>query len=415
MLVSHATSHQESTVALFRQLQREKMAADIDAAVVARHERLLRLHLHVLARCEPEFPAKGAAEVFVGLASHLSSPETQVRSEGYRLAYELLARGGVHAEGAFAALSLFPEYDPFTPLDLYRTHEALRPVLFDLWREQERAVPVALLSRAELQGDDTLQLAALGYAAGQPAIGIELFRSYYQPLQTSVGPRVSGKLLTAALWGGMQRGERDTGRLLRRGIEGEADPQTRLELLRLGALSADPELLPVLRQLLQERPEQGARLLALHGTREAVDLLVEALASAATLAGVAQSWPRVSGERLPQTARLRVVGEGDSPGQGSMPDAAAASTWWLKRRPSLKEEERLLYGAAATLPHLLRLAGTRAGAAGRDLLDLLALQLGRPLGVTAHTEQLRRRTALRQAASAAPAAEHRVETSGDPR
>jgi hypothetical protein len=400
--VPWAQVHWDSAVALFRQRRALTVCAEVDADVVARNEHLLRMHLHVLARCEFSEPAVEKAPLeFVMLARRLSSPLEAVRCEGYALAREMMIKGGEAEEGAFAALTLFPETDDAGMLALYRSHPELRPQLFNLWREQGRAVPTGLLNRAELQGgDETLQAAALAYAATRPEIGVDLFRPYYAHLQSGVAPRCSGRLVALSLWGALVRGEPGAAEVLRRAVECEDDAEIRFKLLRIAALSADAQMLPVLQRLLEERPTQGARLLALHGSAEAVDILLEALSQAATMEAVARAWSWVGGKTLPQKPRLHAVGQ--EGGQGVMPDAECAHAWWSQQRSVLPPEGRMLYGAPLSLPRLYALAQSRAGEAGRDLLDLLAFKLGRPLGISPHAEQARRRSLIQTISTSSP-------------
>ncbi|KIH76542.1 hypothetical protein SAMN05660860_01661 [Geoalkalibacter ferrihydriticus] len=391
---TYAQNHWDCAIALFRQRQSLLAASEMDAAVVARIEMTLRVHLHVLARSDWSEPhADKAAPVFVSLARRLSSPDPEMRQEGTARACSLLSDGGEMGKGAFVALTLLPPEDNARLLDLYRDHHGLRAQLFDLWREQGRRVPTGLLNRAELQGrDEALQEAALAYAASRPEIGVAVFHPYYRGLLSGSASPCSGRLTAQALWGALVRGEQDVAPALRRAVEQEAEPQTRFALLRLAALKADREVLPVLRRLLTERPAQGARLLALHGSLEAVDMLVEALFDPATMDAAARAWPWISAQALPHKARLQVVGaEG---GQGLMPDGEVARAWWAQQRSALSPQDRLLFGAPLSRSRLQALALRKAGDAGRDLLDLLALSLQRPLGVSAHAEQAQRRACL---------------------
>lgn len=390
----YAQSHWDCAIALFRQRQSLLAAPEMDAAVVARIEMTLRVHLHVLARSAwPEPQPDKTAQVFVSLARRLSSPDPERQQEGTARACSLLSEGGEVGQGAFAALALFPPEDNARLLDLYRDHHGLRALLFDLWREQGRRVPAGLLNGAELQGrDEALQEAALAYAASRPEIGVAVFHPYYRGLLSRSASPCSGRLTAHALWGALVRGEQDVSPALRRAVEQEADPQIRFDLLRLAALKADREVLPVLRRLLTEHPAQGARLLALHGCVEAVDMLVEALFDPATMDAAARAWPWLSAQALPHKARLQVVGAAG--GQGLMPDGVIARAWWAQQRSALSPQDCLLFGAPLSQSRLHALALSKAGAAGRDLLDLLALSLQRPLGVSAHAEQAQRRAYL---------------------
>lgn len=391
---NHVQTHWESILVLYRQRRALMALPDVDASLLARNESFLRYHLHVLARCAGfEAQAQKEAQAFALAALRLSSPDEDVRRRGYEMAHAMLVDGGEAGAGAFAALALMPAGAGQGLMDLYHRYERLRPRLFALWREQGWEVPRGLLNRAELQGrDEALQEAALTYAAHSPAVGVDLFQGYCRTLLDGGSTKTTGSVLVPALWGAMLRGAPEIGRMLRRAVERETDPFLRCALLRLAALRADADLLPVLRQLLNERPAQGARLLALHGTAEAVDLLLEALDQVKTMEAAAAVWPWVSGCVLAQKPRLQVVGGEE--GQGLMPDAEAARVWWALQKKTLNDGDRLVFGAPADIDRLQALADQKAGRAGEDLLDLLALKLGSPLDVTATAEQARRRVVL---------------------
>ncbi|ALC17963.1 hypothetical protein DSOUD_3243 [Desulfuromonas soudanensis] len=404
MYVPFARLHRDSAVALFRQRQ-GWLAQDATAAVpLGRLERRLRLHLHVLSRCGDEDPPpEKGPETFVHLAARLDSPLEGQRIAGVEAACAFLAEGGAQGEGAFAALALVaPPEAQEALLDLYRGHEGLRPTLFRLWREQGVVVPAALVARDELRrGGVDLQQAALEYAAEAPAVGPEIFRSFYQPLLGgAAAPKIPKTLLVPALWGGMVRGEREASRALRRAIERETGAGDEA-LLRLAALGGDADFLPVLRRHFETDPAQGAGLLALHGRAGAVEILLEALKHPPARTAVARVWPHLTGSPLPLVPRLRLVGD-ENPGENAatIPDPLAAIRWWEEHRK--EGAGRWIGGAAMSTAHLADLAGKTSGTAGRDILDLLALQLGRPLGLSANAEQARRRVALQEALNQAP-------------
>jgi hypothetical protein len=238
--------------------------------------KILWSHLHVLSRYAPlEMNPAKEAEFFVDLAVRFLAPSATVQQEGCELALSLLQESGPSRQGAFQTLTLFPPPENYPGLlELYRQNKALRPLLFDLWREQSWPVPAGLVSVAELRGhDNELQIAALRYAASQPRIGLELFTAYYQGLLSGAArPEKSGHLLATALWGGLLRGERKLAKPLWRCIESETEQDDLYHLLRLGALMALPEIIPVIKHYGEQHPEAAAELLALHGTEPVMEL-----------------------------------------------------------------------------------------------------------------------------------------------
>jgi hypothetical protein len=331
-----------------------------------------------------------------------------MRQEGYDLALSLLQDPGPARQGAFQALAQLPPPEKDSRLlELYRQNKALRPLLFDLWREQGCSVPPGLVSVAELRGhDNELQIAALRYAASQPKIGLELFTAYYQGLLSGAArPEKSGHLLATALWGGLLRGERKLAKPLWRCIEAETEQADLYHLLRLAAIMALPEIIPVIKHYGEQHPEAAAELLALHGTGPALQALKDLSRAGELPPGVLDAWQWVSGKRLIPGPRLRVVPTEGEPA----PPASNTIDFWCQQQPQLADGQRLLMGVVLSIDHLVLQCRTRAGRYGSNLLDLLAYSLGSPLGVTANAVQFRRRQAIKQkSAITAPAEDKHV-------
>lgn len=399
MIVTHAQTHWDSALVLYRQRDSWPWRPLSDAAPLLRLEQHLRLHLHVLARF-PETATREpqeTADCFVRLASLLSSPEQETRQDAYRQAGELLSAGGPLGLGASQALALFfPPADDRALLDLYRAQPALRPTLFGLWREQGFRVPAALYHQGELQDrDPDLQRAALAYAADNPQVGPELFRAYYQPLLGTPRPiKTSPEALHAALWGGLVRGGRDLVQALLRAIELASEPQ-QLALLRLAALSGDEQFYPVLRQRLETDPQHACRLLALYARPRALEDLLNALDRAPAMEAAAAAWLWLTGQRLGRKPRLSLVGgQDDDSSDETMPDSAVAKAWLQQHRGAFEPASRLFQGQPMTVALLLQAADTLAGQGDADILDLLAIHLGRPLGIRPGSWRAHRSQAL---------------------
>lgn len=400
MMTTNLSTHRDSALAFYRQRGQQQQTALVDGQLMSRQERLFLMHLHVLGNGAPlaAKPEK-EAEFFVDLAGRLLAPSDSVRQAGYQRAMELLQEPGPGRQGAFQSLALFPPPQKHAGLlDLYKQNKALRPLLFDLWREQSWPVPGGLLSVAELRDRDTgLQIAALRYAASQRNLGRELFSAYYQGLLSGAArPEKSGHLLATALWGGLLRGEKQLAKPLWRCIESEIDPGDLYHLLRLGAIMALPEIIPVLMHHGEQNPEATAELLALHGTEPALEALRDLTRTALGLPGILDAWHWVSGRRLTFEPHLRLVS--DSEQESSRPlTPGTIEHWWQRQRPPLEAGQRLLMGAVFSTEHLVIQCRTRAGRFSRNLLDLLSYTLGSPLGVTAGAFQSRRGQAIDRA------------------
>jgi hypothetical protein len=395
MNIPYFDDHMDSAVLLYRQRCRKHQTALMDAGLMARQEQQLQAHLFVLRRFAPLFtsPSK-EAEFFIDLAARLLSPSEAFQKEGCDHALALLEEEDPARRAAFQALALFPPPEADERLvELYREKKSLRPLLFDLWREQSRTIPAGLVSVAELRGNDTtLQIAALRYAAGQPGIGIELFNAYYKGLLSGAGrPEKSGHLMATALWGGLMRGEKNLAKPLLRCIESETDEKSMYHLLRLAAIMAQPDTIDIIRQYGKKHPEEAAELLALHGTGPALAALYEFGATGDLPQGILDAWKWVSGLDLEPGARLRVVPPEGKP--GLEPDASSIDHWW-QNRPELGEGQRMLMGQTLTPGHLADQCRAWAGRFSRNLLDLLSFTIGSPLGVTAGALQMTRRRAI---------------------
>ncbi len=391
MNVPLAQTHFDSAALLFRQRQGLLDRPEGDAANLVRLERRLRLHLHVLARCQTEWPEPlKAADAFVWLAAGLSAMDSARAERSRRQALVWLKEEGPRREGAFAALALFPPADePQDALTLFRENPKARPSLFHLWRAQGVKIPAPLLNLAELQSaDPALQEAAYNYAADRPEIGLDLFRSAYRRLlDATSAPPTSPGVLAAALRGGLLRGDPELARILLRAIELTSDPQAQANLLRLAALHGDSRFFPVLRRAFARNAQGVWNLLALHGSRAAIADLLESLSRAETMEPAALAWQRLTGVHLARQPRLRLAGEERAAPAGgeTMPDTAAARTWWQARMTDWAEGERSLCGQRLSSAGLRGLLASKSGRLRADLLDLLALTLKRPLGFTDRT------------------------------
>jgi hypothetical protein len=402
MNMPNLSDHQDSAVNLYRKLGREQQDAMTDAENVARNEQRLMTYLHFLCRCAPlSITPKREADYFIDLAARLLSPSESVKREGCDLALSLLEEPDPACRAAFRALALFPlpEEDE-SLLALYREKESLRPLLFDLWREQPRPVPAGLMNVAELQGHDTaLQIAALRYAAGRTDVGIELFSAYYEGLLSgTVRPEKSGRLMAEALWGGFLRGEQDLVKPLLRSIESETDEKSMYHLLRLAAIMALPDTIAIFKHYGKTHPEEAAELLALHGTEAALEALTEFGITGELPTGVLDAWRWVGGRELVAGPRLRLVPNETQGDPGSAP--GTIEHWW-RQRTRLEEGQRLLLGKVMSTDCLISQCRLRAGRFSRNLLDLLAFTIGSPLGVTADSLQARRRKAIEEKTRAA--------------
>ncbi len=366
--------HQTTALALFDQRQLYLQQPLVEAQLLLISELDLMCHLQVLRDCQSQWPqAQDPAAIFLQALGQ--NPEQQ---DPDWLCETLLA-GGPEQQALVTALCWQPSLRTTAELvELYQQQSELRPLLFDLWRHRRDQIPTGLTSAAELRSQAiSLQSAALRYAASRPEIGHDLFLPYFRDLHSAApGRDIPGQLLATALWGSLLRG---TGRIyetLWRSIERENEPAALYQLLRLGALLATPELPDVLRQYAKEHPAEAAELLALHGTKGAIDTLADLSPTTAAEPAFQAAWLWVSGDQLQVEPRLQLVGKQPPSNRPSAQD------WWHSQRDQLSGEQRLLFGQPLTLERVRVLAGLWGGRYSANLLDLLAWLQKAPVSAT---------------------------------
>jgi hypothetical protein len=385
--------HRKVAEELYNHRGRLLARGEYDTAALIALEGRLMAHLHVLARLGAQkLDGQGRdAARFVDYAVALQANDPAAVESACRLAIEQLDDPAISAAPILDAFALYPP-DNRLLIERYRTRPEAGVPLFTLWHRQGAALPTELLNQAELQGnDEALQYRALTYAADQPTCGSDRFRPYYAGLLEQVpGEPTSAHLLIPALRGGLLRGDPEAPPALRRALAQVEAPDDQLALLRLLALNGDRADLPVLHEHYQRSPAQGLHLLALTGLVESVPSLLDNLGRPDLSEASAGAWRWLTGVTLPQRPHLMLVDEQgesrapdnqDEAAMKRVPDRATAEAWWQSHAPAWGDERRLA-GAPLEAAWLIHLAKARVGDTLTDLLDLLALQLKRPLGIT---------------------------------
>lgn len=355
-------------------------------------ERRLSLHLALLARMEAaDFSPTGRdPERFLYFATTLQSEDEQHVINACHEAFEQLGDNSLEPQPVFDALTCFP---PPTDLltRLYHDTPKARAPLFALWCRRPVELPAALVNQAELQSEDPrLQAEALTYAANHPNFGLEPFRAGYQPLLNPAGgTAIDEHLLEPALWGGLVRGDPVAPKALERAVEQACSPEVSARLLRLMALNAAPEHLPILQAAYESSPRFDPRWWALTGRAEVAPQLIEQLGRPAQAAAAREAWRLLTGLVLPERPSLALVdeqGERVEPDSDTasrlkrIPDSNAAQAWWERWRDTWGER-RWIMGQPDEAAWLFQLCRDTTGRTADDLLDRLALKLGRPLGL----------------------------------
>jgi hypothetical protein len=355
-------------------------------------ERRLSLHLALLARMEvTDFSPTGRdPERFLYFASALQSPDEQVVLDSCHLAFEQLLDDSLDPQPVYDALTCYPP--PTDLLDkLYHDTPKARASLFALWRRRPVDLPAALVNQAELQSEDPrLQVEALSYAANHPAFGLEPFSVCYEPLLSpGVGPSQDEHLLEPALWGGLVRSDPQAPKALEHAVERVQSPEINSRLLRLMALNAAPEHLPILQAASESSPRFNPRWWALTGRTDVVPQLIEQLGRPAQAAAAREAWHLLTGLVLPERPSLALVDEQGErlepdPDTASrlrqIPDIDAARAWWEGQRDTWGDQ-RWIMGQPDEAAWLFALCRDTAGRTVDDIQDLLALKLGHPLGI----------------------------------
>jgi hypothetical protein len=385
--------HRKAAEELYNHRGRLQARGECDAAALIALDGRLMAHLHVLARLgAPGLDGQGREGArFVDLAVALQADDPAIVGAACDLALEQLGDPAISTAPILDAFALYPP-DNTLLIERYRTRPEAGVHLFTLWHRQGVALPTELVNQAELQGhDEELQYRALTYAADNPALGLDRFRAYYAGLlEQAPATPTPARLLIPALRGGLLRGDPDAAPALRRALAQVETQDAQFSLLRLLALNGDRADLPVLHEHYRQSPAPGLRLLALTGLVESIPNLIDSLGRPDLSEASAAAWTWLTGITLPQRPHLMLVddqGSGQAPenldeaAMKQVPDRATAEAWWQRRAPAWGDERRIA-GAPLEAGWLIQLAKAQVGDALADLLDLLALQLKRPLGIT---------------------------------
>jgi hypothetical protein len=347
---------------------------------------------------EPTKEPTKEPDCFIFIASHINSPHPATSAAGYDLAYQWVAQDANKSAAAEAALCLYPPVDKTRLLKLYDEQEALRPILFRIFRKQMHTLSVARVNTAATAdiSADALKIEALRYAAPNADIGPDIFRTHYLPLLSGKA-QFDAQIVEAAIWGGMLRNDPDATRVISVAIANTPSPKYRTQLLRLAALTGAAEYLPLLLQAAESTPATGYPLLVLYGQRSVMPELLKALENARSMEAAASAFKQLTDQILPRIPRLTIVGEEEADDEENaphIPDIKAARAWWDKHQANWKAEERWLFGKPATTAHITALTNKHAGRFGQDLMALLALSKKAPLNIPSEIWRTRQQQLL---------------------
>ncbi|VAW70709.1 hypothetical protein MNBD_GAMMA12-2382 [hydrothermal vent metagenome] len=399
--------YQELAWAMARQRQTILKKPWADAIALASVEHRLRKYLFVLSHYVDEKEAEPSKEyeVFVYLARRILAYNEETKIQGWNKAIDYLAEPGDKENGASSALILLPPYGDHKQLlaTAYNDVEALQPAIIKLWQKTNTKISIELIQRSDLLStSNEFQIAALEYAARSEDFTLDFFEGFYMALISGQG-EVHEHLLAPAIDAGLLRGDNNAKTAILRGIEQITDPEITLKLLRLAALSGDNQFLPVLESFTHTAPEHAYHLLALHGNKGAIPIMIEGLKNASQLEYAEQGWDLLTDVKLPQVPRMYLAANSEDDfdeesnfsaenntddddfelggdfdeeenKEDTVSDVRVAEQWWADNSDSWQHENRYLKGQLAHSQGLAKIIQTTAGLITADLLEALVLE-----------------------------------------
>jgi len=418
MDISHLDEHYELALALYRQRKGLLKETCADSRILESVEQRMRAHLFVLSHYidGDEDEPDTEHEVFVFLARRILAFSESTKIEGWNVAIDCLNEDDAKAQGAKTALILFPVYGDYVSLleAAYQDREELRATIIDIWQKTDVNISTEIVRQSGLSNLlPELQTAIVKYAARRAEYKVDYFQNFYMPIVNGKG-EVHSHLLEASIFAGLIRGDSNARTALLRGIEQFPDSPVQLSLLRLAALTGNNELLNVLAAYKETSPEFAYYLLALHGNRRAVPIIMEGLKQASQLDEAEVAWQLLTNVSLPQIARMYLAADsdddldddyddeifeldeefGEDDESDTVPDVAIAMQWWSDNKENWPEQERRLKGQSVAKGSMARLAILTTGKLGVDLLDALSLELSIPMQDCSQSWFLQRKTIL---------------------
>jgi len=359
----------------------------VETYVLQSIEKRLLVHLHVLAQSIDlqEAVPKDDADLFVYLSRRLLSPDRELQQQAHSLAKQILTEF-TNSTGVIDAFILFYDQNIHNLLkQLYDSNKELRAIIVSVWHVRGQQIPLGLLNQSELQLQDSdLQNAVLSYHSVQQNVGLAIFKNYYRSLIENVKKeQLTSDIIHSSLWGGMLRRDKDIQIAIRRAIELESNDIAREKYLRLAALMGSNEFLPIFTSVCENKPEFGSYLLALNGTTESLKVLFSMLQKPQISVSIIPAWRILTGQNLKTVPRISVVDDKSSSNvvtddNNEMPliaDVQSAQIWSKTYAANWLENTRYIHGEILDQQRLLSLSYQLSGQVGKDVIDLLLLQL----------------------------------------
>ncbi len=391
--VPYLDTHMEVAAALYRQRKLWVKQLEVGSHSMANLEHRQRVHVHVLSHIidSNEAVPEKEHQLYVYLTRRLQSDDQDIQSLAYDLAREFLVGNNSQQQAACQALLDYPQTTNEDLVNLYKTNEEVRPVLFNLWRDQSILIDTAIVNTAVNHANPEIASAALRYAAGKKEFGMDVFRNSLASLTSAhEQSSIETDRLVPALWGGMLRSDPDINRKISLAIE-KTSSENSEAIIRLAALSGDGDLYQLVEAWALSHPNPGLHLLALTGYKQAASFLLEYLENGREADLASRSWTWLTGQNLPMIPRMQLVSDGHNPAPESVaevplvPDYSQAVSWWHQQKDHWPDETRKISGEILSDDNLLKRARQFCGLYGQDVRDLSALSLGEPLCISSKT------------------------------
>ena len=319
--VPYLDTHMEVAAALYRQRKLWVKQLEVGSHSMANLEHRQRVHVHVLSHIidSNEAVPEKEHQLYVYLTRRLQSDDQDIQSLAYDLAREFLVGNNSQQQAACQALLDYPQTTNEDLVNLYKTNEEVRPVLFNLWRDQSILIDTAIVNTAVNHANPEIASAALRYAAGKKEFGMDVFRNSLASLTSAhEQSSIETDRLVPALWGGMLRSDPDINRKISLAIE-KTSSENSEAIIRLAALSGDGDLYQLVEAWALSHPNPGLHLLALTGYKQAASFLLEYLENGREADLASRSWTWLTGQNLPMIPRMQLVSDGHNPA----PESAA--------------------------------------------------------------------------------------------
>lgn len=150
------------------------------------------------------------------------------------------------------------------------------------------------------------------------------------------------------------------------------------DVLRLAAITGRSCYIDKLKSYAETNPDYGYYLLALHGSYQSIEYIVQATKNIKYLHFSAKSWEIVSGKDMPLMQKLSVVDNDSKKGRVNnlIPNAELIQQWWVDYKEKIQHAKRWLNGQEFGEHTLFSALNKYSGHYHMDLMFLYKLKTG---------------------------------------